>query len=76
MSAVVGTDVALEAAIVVSLEDLKNTRVAVAVAVAGLGEVAILKVLDVTHMSEGDPVAMLADDFCHVVKVLIFVATK
>ena len=60
MSAVVGTDVAVIATVVVSLEDLKNTCVTVAISVARLGEVAIGEVLYVSDMSESDSVAVLS----------------
>ena len=51
VSAVVGTDITLESAVVVCLEDLKNTRITVAVAMACLGEVSVFKMLYVSDMS-------------------------
>ena len=67
VSAVVGTDVSLKAAVVVCLENIKNTRVAVAVAVACLGEVSVFKVLDVTDVGKSYSVTMLANDICNIV---------
>ena len=46
----VGTDVALETALVVSLQDLQDAGVAIAVAVGSFGEVTVGEVLDVTDM--------------------------
>ena len=63
----VGTDVALVAGLVVSLDDVDDLGLAVAVAVGSLGEVTVLEVLDVTDVSESDAVNMLADDGGNVV---------
>ena len=67
VTAMVGTDVALEAAVVVSLQDVQNAGLAVAVTMAGLGEVAIVEVLDVTNVGKGNAVAVLANDLRNIV---------
>ena len=63
----VGTDIALEAAVVVSLQDIQNAGVAVAVAVGSFREVTVVKVLDITDVGESDAVAVLADDVGNIV---------
>ena len=51
----------------VCLEDFKNAGIAVAIAVACLGEVSVFKVLHVSDVRKGDSVAMLANDVGHIV---------
>ena len=63
----VGTDISLKAAIVVSLENFKNTGITVAIAVARLREVSVLEMLYVSDVSECDSVTVLANDVCNVV---------
>ena len=63
----VGTDVTLEAAIVVGLQHFQDAGIAVAIPMGGFREVAVIKVLDVTDVGKSDAVAMLADDVGHVV---------
>ena len=51
MTAVVGTDVAFVAALVICLQDFQNAGLAVTVTVGSFGEVTILEMLDVTDVS-------------------------
>ena len=67
VSAVVGADIALEAAVMIRLEDIENTGVTVAVSVACFGEVTVFKMLYVSDMSESNPVTVLAHYVCYVV---------
>ena len=67
MASVVGTDIALITTVVIGFEDVQNACVAVAVAVGSLGEVSIIKVLDVANVGKSNPVSMLADDSSDVV---------
>ena len=67
MAAVVGTDVAGVAAVVVGFHNVEDADIAVAVAVGGLGEVAVGEVLHVADVRERDAVAVGADDVGHVV---------
>ena len=67
VSAVVGTDISLKSSVVVRLEDIKNAGIAVAIAVARLGEVAIGEMLYVSDVSESYSVTMLANDVCNVI---------
>ena len=53
VTAVVGTDVALEAAVVVSLQDVQNAGIAVAVTMGSFGEVAVFEMLDVADTAAG-----------------------
>ena len=52
VSAVVGTDVTVVATVVVSLKDIENAGVTVAISVARLGEVTVLEVLNVSDVSK------------------------
>ncbi len=65
--AVVGTDVTVEAAVVVRLENVQNTRIPITAQVAGLREVSVWEMFHVPDVGEGDAVAMLAHDVRHVV---------
>ena len=67
MASVVRTDVAVPARVVVCLEDVQDARVAAAVPVGGLGEVAVLKVLELADVGEGDAVRVLTHDARHIV---------
>ena len=67
MTAVVGTDVALKATVVVGLQDLQNAGVAIAIPVGGLREVTVLEMLDITDMGKSDAVAVLAHHIRHIV---------
>ena len=62
VTAVVRTDVAFVTALVVSLQDLQDAGLTVAVTVGSFGEVTVLEVLDVTDVSESDAVAVLTDN--------------
>ena len=59
MTTVVGADIALEAALVISPQHIDDPGVAVTISVAGLTEVAVFEVLDITDVGKGDAVAML-----------------
>ena len=76
MASVVGANVALKAAVMVGLENVQNPRIAVAVAVAGFGEVAVLKMLYVADVGKGDAVAMLTHDGRHVIVGIRAQATR
>ena len=67
VTAMVRTDVALVAAIMIGLEDLQNAGLTVAIAVAGLREVSVLEVLDIADVRKSDAVAVLANDLSNVV---------
>ena len=67
LTAVVGTDAAVEAAVVVGAQDLDDAGLAATIAVGSLREVTVLEVVDVAHMGEGDAVAMLAHNGGHIV---------
>ena len=70
MSAVVGTNVALEAGVVVCLQNIENTGIAVTISVRRLGEISVFKVLYVSDVSKGNSRAMLSyyirNDFRHI----------
>ena len=51
LTAVVGADIALVAAVMVGAQDLDDAGLAAAVAVGSLGEVTVLEVMDVTPVS-------------------------
>ena len=67
MTAVVRTDAAIKAAVMVGTQDFNDAGLAAAIAVCGLAEIAILEVMDVADMGERDTIAMLAHDLSHVV---------
>ena len=67
MSAVVGANIAVETTVVVRLQNIENTGVAVAITMARLGKIPVLKMLYVADMRERDSITMLSDDVCHIV---------
>ena len=54
LTAVVGTDIALKAAVVIGLYDVQDVGIAVAVPVRGLGEIAVEEVLYIADVGKGD----------------------
>ena len=63
----VGTDVALKAAVMVSAQDLDDAGLAAAIAVSSLAEIAVLEVMDVADVGKCNTVAVLADDGSNIV---------
>ena len=59
LTAVVRTDAAIKAAVMVGTQDLNDAGLAAAIAVCGLAEIAILEVMDVADMGERDTIAIL-----------------
>ena len=53
LTAVVGTDIALKAAVVIGLYDVQDVGIAVAVPVRGLGEIAVEEVLYIADVGKG-----------------------
>lgn len=54
LTAVVGTDIALKAAVVIGLYDVQDVGIAVTVPVRGLGEIAVEEVLYIADVGKGD----------------------
>ena len=63
----IGADIALPTGVVIGMQNIEDAGLAVAVPMAGFGEVAVRKVLDVADMREGDAVGVFADDRGHVI---------